>query len=776
MKKVLFTNNWTVRRTDENNAVAVSIPHDAMRYEPKSADAAAGVNNGWIVCYDYVYEKHFDKSTLEDKPFAVLEFEAVYKDAVVTLNGQEIARHDYGWGNFYVDIAPYVTDGDNVLTVAVTDSDQPNCRWYSGTGIIRPVWLYLADDKHILLDSVHVTTIDYVTKTIVVQGKVSHSGAVSVQIKDGDNVLATENVQADNGMFESKFTLPQCKLWSVESPNLYVANVRCFNDEQSVNFGIRQVELSIDKGFLINGTRTILNGACIHADNGMLGAVSLPEAEERKVRLLKNCGYNAIRSAHNPAAKSLLDACDKLGMLVLDEYVDMWFVHKNKYDYADKARANFDSDISALVAKDYNHPCVVMYSLGNEVGESSNDDGVRFFSDMKAVVDREDGTRPVTVGINITFNLMFSLGMGVYSDKKAENASRKVGSDFFNHIAGLVGSSVMKNVARLHGCDVKTRKVFAASDIAGYNYGILRYKHDLKKYPNRMILGTETFCSDIVRYKQLAEANVRLVGDFVWAGMDYLGEVGIGSWEHDDYAETFMHEVGWVSAGSGRLDLLGNDTGEALLTRTVFVDGAPRMAVVPVHKTNAKHSPSAWKCSNAVASWNWQGCEGMPAKVEVYSTAAQVELWLNDKLVGRKRTSKDGITRFKTKYVQGTLKVVQYDANGNSISESVLQSGNGCKLHAWTEQRADNAGLAFVHLDYVDDNGNVTPLRRGKIRVSVQGGELLALGHACPFNKDGYLSDETDVYFGRAMAIVRLVDDVATLTATSPYGSATIKL
>ena len=775
MKKVLFTDNWTVRRADEQNYIPVLIPHDAMITEPRSDEAAAGVNNGWIVCGDYVYCKHFDSDELGGKPCAVLEFEGVYKDAVVTLNGKEVARHDYGWGNFYVDIAPYIVSGDNVLNVSVTNSDQPNCRWYSGTGIIRPVWLYTADEMHILLDSVRVTTISYATKTVSVIGKVSHSGVVSLQICDDDSVLVTKSVEATDGKFECEFTLPQCRLWSTEDPKLYKLRVNYADDEETISFGIRTVELNKQQGLLLNGKRVVLDGACIHSDNGIIGAVSLPEAEERKVRLLQSVGYNAIRSAHNPAAKSLLDACDRLGMLVLDEYVDMWFVHKNKYDYPDKCQANYEDDLTMLVAKDYNHPSVIMYSLGNEIGESSNDKGVAFFNDMKSVIKRYDDTRPVTVGINITFNWMYSMGMGVYTDKKAEDASRKVGSEFFNHIAGLLGSHVMKIMAKLHGCDVKTREIFAASDVAGYNYGILRYQHDLKKYPERFILGTETFCCDAARYKRLAEQNPRLIGDFVWSGMDYLGEVGVGSWEYDDYADSFVHGVGWTTAGSGRIDLVGNMNGEALYTQTVLSDGKPRLAVVPVNRTKHKHSPSAWKHSNAVASWNWQGCEGKQALVELYSQAYRAQLFLNGKCVGRKRCKSNGVTTFSVRYATGKLVAIVYDKAGNNIGEASLSSGSGVKLQLVSEQPVANRGKAmFVHLDYVDDNGNIAPLARGKIDVKVEGGRLLGLGHACPFNKDGYNNDYTDTYYGRALAIVLAEGENVTVTATSKYGTAKV--
>lgn len=195
----------------------------------------------------------------------------------------------------------------------------------------------------------------------------------------------------------------------------------------------------------------------------------------------------------------------------------------------------------------------------------------------------------------------------------------------------------MKRGATLHGCDVKTRDAFANMDIAGYNYGIYRYKRDLKKYPQRLILGSETFCNDAYKFRELAKQEPRLVGDFVWAGMDYLGEVMVGSWEYADYAETFDGGPGWVSAGSGRIDLTGKPLGEALYTRVALeADNGPYIAVCPVNHTGDRHSPSAWKMTNAMPSWSWTGCEGRKANVEVYARAARVELVLNGRTVGSK--------------------------------------------------------------------------------------------------------------------------------------------
>ncbi len=293
----------------------------------------------------------------------------------------------------------------------------------------------------------------------------------------------------------------------------------------------------------------------------------------------------------------------------------------------------------------------------------------------------------------------------------------------------------MKTMANLRGCDRKTRDCYALMDVAGYNYGIKRYKHDIKKYPERVILGSETFCSDAYAFWELAKINTALIGDFVWAGMDYLGEVGVGSWEYGEYAPEFRHGVGWATAGSGRLDLIGMPLGEALYTKTAFeLCDAPQIAVVPVSHTGEKHSPSAWKFTNAIPSWSWNGLDGRKAAVEVYSRAPAVELYINGKRVGRKKFKKNCRFDFMTRYRGGELTAVALDKNGNELSRGSLRTaGDETVLSVLPEKPTATAGeICFVGLRYTDGNGTIKPLERGRIKVDVKGGELLALGHACP--------------------------------------------
>ena len=295
-------------------------------------------------------------------------------------------------------------------------------------------------------------------------------------------------------------------------------------------------------------------------------------------------------------------------------------------------------------------------------------------------------------------------------------------------------------------------------DFAGYNYGINRYVHDLKKYPDRLILGSETFCSDAYKFMELAADEPRIIGDFVWSGMDYLGEVGVGSWEYQDYAPDFSHGKGWVAAGSGRVDLTGKSLSEADYTRVAFGQMDIAIGVIPVKYADQKHSPSAWKMTNAMASWSWEGCENKKTRVEVYARAYEIELLLNGKTIGKKRTQNDCRVVFDVTYMPGELKAVAFAENGKVIATTaLLTAGEKTQLVAEPELTAINSDgdLAYVRLKFTDQSGELKPLERDHIKVSVTGGELIGLGSACPYYEGSYLDDVCDTYYGEALAVIR---------------------
>ncbi len=776
MKIISMNTGWRFAHLGENDWQEVTLPHDAMLSEPRTADSPGGTNTGWFAARDYEYVTEFTAPT--DARY--VEFEGVYHRAEVYLDEMRVYAHPNGYFGFHVP----VTEGIHTLRVIAHNAEQPSSRWYSGAGIYRPVSLICLPETHVLPESICIKTLDASSCKVRVAYQTSRKCTVRVEILDGSRKLAEAN--SDNG--ECLFTLKDAARWSPEHPKLYTCRITCLDDVQEVRFGIRTVEVDAQHGFCINGERIILLGACMHHDNGLLGAAGHPFAERRKVELLRKAGYNAIRSAHNPVSRAVLDACDELGMLVLDEYVDMWYIHKTEYDYASFFEDNWRNDLTLMVEKDRNHPSVIMYSIGNEVSETAQKKGIALTEQMTAYLHSLDD-RPVTCGINLFFNYLSSLGFGVYSDEKAKAEAEKaakskgktkkkaVGSEFINNVAGLLGAGFMKFGATLHGSNAKTRDAFGKLDIAGYNYGMKRYRRDLRIYPNRVILGSETFAGDAGDFYDLAKKNPALIGDFQWTGIDYLGEVGLGAWEYSEYAPNFEHDENWLTAGCGSLDLLGTPNGMMAYTQVAYHQSPIRIGVVPVKFAGQKHSPAAWRFTNTMESWSWNGCNGMKTTVEVYAQGAEAELVLNGKSIGRKKLGRNHRASFVATYQDGTLTAIARDAQGRKLSETSLQTaGKVTRLTLLPEKKTVAPGeLLYVRLRYTDADGHVKPLERGNIQVTVDGGKLIALGSACPYNPHGFLTNTTDTYYGEAMAVIEPTGNV-TVKAVSKLGNAELKV
>jgi len=771
LEQINFNDNWWYGLVGEKKRQKITIPHDAMREEPRSESSLGGANIGWYQGNDYIYEKNFFVPEEYKNKKLILEFEGVYHNAEVKINGQKAGYRPYGYTNFYVEIDKYLKyEEENKIEVLAYNSDQPNSRWYTGTGIYRPVNLLVLPEKHILVNGIKISTISTSPARIAIDLKATATGQGKIRILENETIILENQSQiSDSSRIE--LTIPNAKLWLPDSPCLYTCQIEFEGSTYEARFGIRTITWDSEHGLEINGIRTILKGACIHHDNGLLGAAAYEEAERRKVQILQAAGYNAIRSAHNPCSKSILNACDELGMLVMDEYVDMWYIHKTRFDYANYFSDWWPQDLQDMVDKDYNHPSVILYSIGNEVSETAEKRGIELTREMTKYLHELDSTRPVTCGVNIFFNYLSSMGFGVYSDKKAQKEKKKekvVGSEFYNKLAGILGDKTMKLGATLRGSDRTTRGTFANMDIAGYNYGILRYKNDLKKYPNRLILGTETFCKDAYDFMELAKQNNRIIGDFVWAGMDYIGEAGIGSWLYVDAYPKNASPAGWLTAGSGRIDITGAELGEALYTKVALEKTkGPLLAVRPVYQTG-KHSPSAWKLTDALPSWTWPGCEGMKAQVEVYARADSIALYLNNQLVTKRKVKKGCRTLINTVYQKGQLTVISYDEKDQEIGRSSLNTAEDQTILSLEpeQETIKFQGLAFVRIRYTDQNKILKPMEKHEVKVTVAGGKLLALGHACPYNPDGYTQNKTKTYYGEALAIVQADQEVEAVNLT----------
>ena len=771
MKKLDFNHGWTVRPLSrEGEAVPVTLPHDAMISEPRTPDSMGEGNIGWYTGGDYEYKKRFSLPAELAGRHLTLEFESVYKNAEVTVNGRKAEARPYGYTQFYVPLNDYLTDGENEITVIARNADLPNSRWYSGTGIYRPVWLWEGPRDHITIRGVRVKTLKIRPEAeILVTVEATAPGDAAVEILMDGVCAAKGSILIGADLTGSaRIKVRNAALWSVDDPNLYEIRVTFGEDTAVDTFGIRTLTWTPKYGLAVNGKRVILRGACIHHDNGVLGACSFPEAEERRVRILKENGYNAIRSAHNPASVYLLEACDKLGMLMMDEYVDAWYMHKTKYDYADKVLANWKQDLAALVEKDYNHPSVIMYSTGNEVAESAQKKGIDLQAQFTSFLHSIDDTRPVSCGINIFFNFLSSIGLGVYSDDKADKLAEEakknadpakpkkkaVGSEFYNMLAVRLGDNFMKLGATIPPCDWKTKDAYAAMDIAGYNYGLYRYKKDLRRYPDRLILGSETFCKDAYSFYEIARRNPRIIGDFVWSGWDYIGETGLGGTEyslyHDDRPETQM------TGGNGRIDLSGKPRCEADYTRVAFdLTKGPLIGVYPPFEK--KPVFNGWTMSKALKSWSWSGYAGNNAEVEVYARAASVELFINGVSAGRKAIRSNCRTSFPVVYENGTLTAAAYDEAGREIGrETLVTAGDEIVLAARPEAASvKKEGLLYIPLQYTDAEGIWKPLIRRTVKVTLENADLMGLGSAAAYYEGNYCSDTTETYFGEALAVVR---------------------
>mgnify|MGYP004455369277 FL=1 len=849
MQKIDFNKDWICRcLTRDEEAYPVTLPHDAMLSEPRTQESTGEGNIGWYIGGDYEYTKNFFVPEEYKDKKVLIEFEGIYHNGEVYINGKKAAYRPYGYTNFYVDTEGFFQYGkENEIKVIARNADQPNSRWYSGTGIYRPAYLYVGEEKHIPVNGVKIRTLSYDPARIEVVVKTSSPGEVSLKIEfegskvlrvigestkignvNNDKIISSDNknmqpnesvqtgkngqkselaqVEAEKNNQEAAYQaifqldVPNAKLWDTEHPNLYTCKAVFGEDEVTETFGIRELIWNPQVGMTINGERVILRGACFHHDNGVLGACTYPEAEERKMRILKENGYNAVRSAHYPCSKALLDACDRVGMLMMDEYVDVWYIHKTKYDYAGQLADWWKQDLKDMVDKDYNHPSVIMYSTGNEVAETAQKKGIALTGDMTNYLHSLDSTRPVTCGINIFFNFLSSIGLGVYSDDKAEKSAgnaeknaaqvagknekkvvksgektvnkatengkkglgstkpekkkKPVGSEFYNTLACLVEDYFMKCGATLYPCDLRTKDAYANMDIAGYNYGIFRYKHDLKKYPNRLILGSETFCKDAYSFWEIAKKNKRIIGDFVWAGWDYIGEVGDGAAEYSDYK--FEDPATRMTGGNGRIDLNGKPRAEAAYTRVAFErETGPFIAVDPVYQKE-KLRLTGWQLTKALESWAWDGCNGETAKVEVYARAAQVELFINGKSVGKKKVKKCR-ANFNTTYQNGEITAVSYDENGREINRySLCTAGKETVLQVRPEEKTVKPeGLAFIQLQYTDNKGIWKPMEKHNIKVTVENGVLKGLGSPAPYVKGNYTDHTVATYYGEAMAVVQ---------------------
>ena len=757
-----FCNNWTFRKED-GAPIPVNLPHDAMLLEKRDGTCRNGVNSGYFPGGKYVYEKKWDVATEDIGKSIILHFEGVYHNCKVYVGDRLAGQHRYGYTAFDVDISDAVTAGKNSVRVEVDNSLEPNCRWYSGSGIYRPVQLLIRDQVHI--ETVHIETVSIDPPQIKVDVTTTAETPVTVEIYDGDALVASG--------VPGVIAVPNAKLWSAEEPNLYTCVVKIEKDERRLNFGIRELKCSAQTGLLINGQRVLLRGGCIHHDHGVLGACEFYDAEERRIHILKANGFNAVRIAHHPASQITLDICDKLGMYVMNETFDGWYVPKTYHDYARWFETEWKNDLTAMVESSRNHACVIMYSTGNEVSETATDKGVKVCKMLTDFVHSLDNTRPVTAGVNVLLNVYANMGMGVYKDKgdykpeplpqKKGYHEKKTGSAFFNAMTQKLGKLMFFMASGSWG-DKASRGAADSLDIIGLNYASSRYDPDAKNYPDRIMVGAETMAADLPYNWERVKKYPQLVGDFVWSAWDYLGEACMG-WTYHSYKGLPL------LANQGMIDITGKPLASMGFMQVVWgLRTEPYIGVRPLNHANESPSKGSWQFTDAIDSWNWAGYEGTKVVVEIYAPGNSVRLKLNGKEIGTKKL-KEFKAIFKLHYAPGTLTAEALDVNGKVLSSHSLTSGGkATKLTVLPEKAvlsANNQDLCYLPIEFTDEAGHLIPYMEQRVEIDVSGPVMLAgFGSALYKTDEVFNKNYHDSYRGRCLAILRAGSTAGKATVT----------
>ena len=747
-----WNDRWTFQK-EGTGPIPVCLPHDAMLTEPRDGKCRNGVNSGYFPGGKYTYKKVFSITPDQLNKSIVIHFEGVYQNCTVFVNEKHAGNHRYGYTPFDVDITDAVHAGNNTVRVDVDNSLEPNCRWYSGSGLFRPVELRIRARNHI--ESIHIETVSLNPAQVKIDVQTTAPTPVTVEIRDGDKVIASGA--------PGVLTVPNARLWSAEHPNLYTCVVRTEKDEERLAFGIRQLKWSAEEGLTVNGQRVMLRGGCIHHDHGVLGACEFRDAEERRIRILKENGFNALRIAHNPASQITLETCDKLGMYVMNEAFDGWFIPKTYHDYARWFENDWRQDITAMVESSRNHPCVILYSIGNEVSETAAQKGVEVCKQMTDFIHGLDATRPVTAGINVLLNVYANMGMGVYRQKgdyKPEPLpetsgyrEKKTGSAFFNAMAQKLGPLMFFMSKGAKG-DRASRGAGAALDVLGLNYASSRYDEDMVRYPNRLMVGSETMAADLPYNWERVKKYPRLLGDFVWSAWDYLGEACMGDWTYHSYKGLPL------LAGQGVIDITGKPLAAMAFMQVVWgLRKAPFIGVRPLNHAKEAPSTGAWQFTNAIDSWSWQGYEGTNAIVEVYADAAAVRLRLNGREIGKKAVKKFK-TIFRLPYEPGTLTAEGLDENGQVISSHSLHTaGEETVLTVKPERTvlwANGQDLCYIPIEFTDRAGNLKPYIEQRVELMAEGAVTLAgFGSALCKTDEVFYKSYHNSYRGRCLAVLR---------------------
>jgi beta-galactosidase len=725
----------------------VAVPHDFSIMDkpdgspPFSADTISGQDSGYLPGGIGWYRRHLTLTAAEASRIVRLNFDAVYMDADIWVNGEHLKKHHYGYTAFSIDLTGKIRAGENTIVVRVDHAD-PSSRWYAGSGLIRPVALEILDPIHIVPESVFVTTPE-ATKD---RGTISVRAAITNRSGKAQSAEWITRVVAASGetVVEAKqtHTLPagaqaersqelavaNPHLWSPDSPNLYtlVQEIRINGavvDERRTRFGVRTISLDATNGLRINGQPIKLRGGNIHHDNYMIGAAGARDAEVRKVALMKAAGYNAIRSAHNPASQATLDAADELGMLVINEAFDSWNKSKKPQDYSRFFAKDWQKDIDSMVVSGRNHPSLLFWSIGNEIPEDGSPQGIETARKLAERVRLLDPTRPVTQAIN--------------ADPPRSTTQA------------------------------------AVLDVAGYNYHAHIFAEEHERLPKLTMYTSESVPKDLFSYWRAVESMPWVIGDFVWTAVDYLGEAGIG-WMGYSQDWQKLGPYPWHLAYCGEIDATGRLRPAAYYRQVVWKTGTTPISAFVQQPKGTEDLPNRhfypitpphldWSLDDVHPSWTWPGQEGKRQDVVVYSEFPEVELFLNGKSLGRKPVSvgSEYKANYQVPYTPGRLLAVGY-RDGREAGHWELRTAGQPAAAVTSVDRsqltANGEDLAYVAVELHDADGTPIYARNDdrKVRVRVSGAAtLVGIGNGNPIDVSSFQTGERKTFHGRVVAVIR---------------------
>lgn len=762
--QTLFDASWKFHRGDVSNGEQNSlddkswrtfdVPHDwSIEDFPNQSDSVIGpfsiksigtTATGYTLGGIGWYRKHFTLTNSKTKEVNIY-FDGVYMNSDVYINGHHLGNHPYGYTPFSYNITPWLKPAGNENVIAVRVSNEGrNSRWYSGSGIYRHVWLTVTPLLHIAPWGVYITTPEVSGKTAAIDIKTRlinddqgvKKGILHTIIFDAKNRIVAETKKVietgsihtsskEAGMIETAqtFHVPNPHLWSPDEPALYQAVSELIVngtviDRVANNFGIRSIEITADKGFLINGKSILLRGGCMHHDNGPLGSATIDRAEIRRVQLLKSYGFNAVRTSHNPPSTQFLNACDSVGIIVIDEAFDQWKRAKNPEDYHLYFDTCWQRDISSMVLRDRNHPSVVFWSIGNEINERADAPGLAIAKNLRDEVKMLDSTRPVTEAI----------------------------CHFWDH-PGYKWDT--------------TAAAFALLDVGGYNYLWKEYESDHAKYPNRIMMGTESFPLEAFENWQQVERHPYVIGDFVWTAMDYFGETGIGHTGLDSTPGFQLQIFPWFNSWCGDIDVTGGKKPQLYYRDVVWGHSKMEMLVHTPVPEGHMEAISAWGWPDEVPAYTFPGHEGKTMQVHVYTTYPVVQLQLNGKTIGEQNVSAGTklTAAFSIVYEPGVLKAIAQQ-NGVPIDSIILQTtGKPTQIRLIADRNAIHASrndLSYVTAEILDAKGQIVPNAVLPLHFNIKGaGEIIATANANPSDMESFQHPQHKTFRGKCLIIVR---------------------